>query len=87
MTLSGKKALVTGAAGGIGQAIVKALTDAGAAIAATDFQLEDIPCNAAKTIRSIAFELDSPFSSISMRGRPLANFMTLPRNRVDRMRA
>ena len=47
MTLSGKKALVTGAAGGIGQAIVKALTDAGAAIAATDFQLEDIPCNAA----------------------------------------
>jgi len=47
MTLSGKKALVTGAAGGIGQAIVKALTDAGAAIAATDFQLEGIPCNAA----------------------------------------
>ncbi len=47
MTLSGKKALVTGAAGGIGQAIVKALTDAGAAVAATDFQLEDIPCNAA----------------------------------------
>ena len=42
--LSGKKALVTGAAGGIGQAIVKALTDAGAAIAATDFQLEDIAC-------------------------------------------
>ena len=47
MTLSGKKALVTGAAGGIGQAIVKALTDAGAAIAATDFQVEDIPCYAA----------------------------------------
>ena len=46
MTLSGKKALVTGAAGGIGQAIVKALTDAGAAIAATDFQVEDIPCDA-----------------------------------------
>ena len=33
MTLSGKKALVTGAAGGIGQAIVRALTDAGAALA------------------------------------------------------
>ena len=47
MTLSGKKALVTGAAGGIGQAIVKALTDAGAAIAATDIQLEGIPCDAA----------------------------------------
>ena len=45
--LSGKKALVTGAAGGIGKAIVKALTDAGATIAATDVQLEDIPCNAA----------------------------------------
>ena len=44
--LSGKKALVTGAAGGIGKAIVKALTDAGATIAATDVQLEDIPCNA-----------------------------------------
>ena len=37
--LSGKKALVTGAAGGIGKAIVKALTDAGATIAATDVQL------------------------------------------------
>ena len=47
MTLSGKKALVTGAAGGIGQAIVRALTDAGAAIAATDIQLEGIPCDAA----------------------------------------
>jgi NAD(P)-dependent dehydrogenase (short-subunit alcohol dehydrogenase family) len=47
MTLSGKKVLVTGAAGGIGQAIVKALTDAGAAIAATDIQLEGIPCDAA----------------------------------------
>ena len=47
MTLSGKKALVTGAAGGIGQAIVKALTDAGAAIAATDIQLEGIPCDVA----------------------------------------
>ena len=45
--LSGKKALVTGAAGGIGKAIVKALTDAGATIAATDVQLEDIPCIAA----------------------------------------
>ena len=45
--LSGKKALVTGAAGGIGKAIVKALTDAGATIAATDVQLGDIPCNAA----------------------------------------
>ena len=45
--LSGKKALVTGAAGGIGKAIVKALTDAGATIAATDVQLEDISCNAA----------------------------------------
>ena len=45
--LSGKKALVTGAAGGIGKAIVKALSDAGATIAATDVQLEDIPCNAA----------------------------------------
>jgi len=47
MALSGKKVLVTGAAGGIGQAIVKALTDAGAAIAATDIQLEGIPCDAA----------------------------------------
>ena len=47
MTLSGKKALVTGAAGGIGQAIVRALTDAGAAIAATDIQLEGIPCDVA----------------------------------------
>ena len=47
MTLSGKKVLVTGAAGGIGQAIVRALTDAGAAIAATDIQLEGIPCDAA----------------------------------------
>ena len=47
MALSGKKVLVTGAAGGIGQAIVRALTDAGAAIAATDIQLEGIPCDAA----------------------------------------
>ena len=47
MNLSGKKALVTGAAGGIGQAIVKALTNAGTAIAATDVQLEDIPCDVA----------------------------------------
>ena len=47
MNLSGKKALVTGAAGGIGQAIVKALTNAGTAIAATDVQLEDIPCDIA----------------------------------------
>ena len=47
MTLSGKKALVTGAAGGIGQAIVRALTDAGAAITATDIQLEGIPCDVA----------------------------------------
>ena len=47
--LSGKKALVTGAAGGIGKAIVKALTDAGATIAATDVHLENIPCNAAIT--------------------------------------
>jgi len=47
MTLSGKKVLVTGAAGGIGQAIVRELTDAGAAIAATDIQLEGIPCDAA----------------------------------------
>ena len=47
MTLSGKKALVTGAAGGIGQAIVRALTDAGVAIAATDIQLEGIPCDVA----------------------------------------
>ena len=47
MALSGKKVLVTGAAGGIGQAIVRALTDAGAAIAATDIQLEGIPCDVA----------------------------------------
>lgn len=34
--LSGKKALVTGAAGGIGQAIVKALSASGAAVAGAD---------------------------------------------------
>jgi len=39
--------LVTGAAGGIGQAIVEILSDAGAAIAAADIQLEGIKCAAA----------------------------------------
>ncbi len=39
--------MVTGAAGGIGQAIVEILSDAGAAIAAADIQLEGIKCAAA----------------------------------------
>jgi NAD(P)-dependent dehydrogenase (short-subunit alcohol dehydrogenase family) len=39
--------LVTGAAGGIGQAIVEILSDAGADIAAADIQLEGVKCAAA----------------------------------------
>ncbi len=42
--LSGRKALVTGAAGGIGKSIVKRLSDAGASVAAADRQTEDTGC-------------------------------------------
>lgn len=41
--LSGRKALVTGAAGGIGQAILFRLRDAGATVAAADRQIADLP--------------------------------------------
>lgn len=43
--LSGRKALVTGAAGGIGQSIVRRLSDAGANIAAADRRAEGLTCD------------------------------------------
>ena len=43
MNLSGQKALVTGAAGGIGKAIVKALQSAGAVVAGAD-QVDSDAC-------------------------------------------
>jgi NAD(P)-dependent dehydrogenase (short-subunit alcohol dehydrogenase family) len=42
--LSGQKALVTGAAGGIGQSILKRLTAAGARVAAADIQTDGLDC-------------------------------------------
>ena len=42
--LSGRKALVTGAAGGIGQSIVRRLSDAGATVAAADRRTEGLCC-------------------------------------------
>ena len=70
MNLSGKKALVTGAAGGIGQAIVKALTNAGTAIAATDVQLEDIPCDVA-----IPGDLTDPHTAIRYPQKPARHWV------------
>lgn len=43
---SGRKALVTGAAGGIGRSIVRRLRDAGARVAAADRRTEDLGCEA-----------------------------------------
>ena len=45
--LSGRRALVTGAAGGIGRAIVKGLSDAGAAVAVADRYTEGLAATAA----------------------------------------
>ena len=42
LDLSGRKALVTGAAGGIGRAILARLGDAGVAVAAADRQVDDL---------------------------------------------
>ena len=44
--LTGRRALVTGAAGGIGRSIVKRLSDAGASVAAADLEAIDIGCDA-----------------------------------------
>lgn len=46
MSLSGKRALVTGAAGGIGLAIVRALRGAGAGVAVADRSVTDIEAEA-----------------------------------------
>ena len=40
-TLQGKKALVTGAAGGIGRAVVKSLQDEGATVVGADMKESD----------------------------------------------
>ncbi len=42
--LSGRRALVTGAAGGIGKSIVRRLSDAGVSVAAADRQTEELGC-------------------------------------------
>ncbi len=46
MNFQGKKALVTGAAGGIGVAIVRLLREAGAAVAVADFDVSGIEAEA-----------------------------------------
>ncbi len=47
LELSGQRALVTGAAGGIGRAIVQSLTEAGAVVAAADRDVGGVECAAA----------------------------------------
>ncbi len=46
LDFSGRKVLVTGAGGGIGQSILERLSDAGAAVAAADRQTEGLSCDA-----------------------------------------
>lgn len=56
-----KKILVTGAGGYIGQHVVKALLDKGAAVIATDIRLDDVDDRATKIQKNIFEEIENIF--------------------------
>lgn len=57
-SVSGRPALVTGAASGIGEAIAKRLTEAGAPVAVCDLDLDRATVAAAKLENAIAVQMD-----------------------------
>ena len=58
MTLSGKRMIVTGAAGGIGKAIARALVNAGATVALTDIDAKALDAARAETGAAFAVQGD-----------------------------
>ena len=59
-----KKILVTGAGGYIGQHVVKALLDKGAAVIATDIRLDDVDDRATKIQKNIFEENENIFTEM-----------------------